>query len=122
MSQIQIEVETGYLPEQSKPDHNRFAFSYTITIHNRGDDAAQLISRHWRITDAEEQVREIRGDGVVGEQPTIAPGESYRYTSGAVLNTFAGTMEGSYQMRGPGGEEYEAMIPAFALVQPGALH
>ncbi|MDO3385264.1 Co2+/Mg2+ efflux protein ApaG [Gilvimarinus sp. SDUM040013] len=122
MSKIQIEVETGYLPEQSQPDHQRFAFRYTITIHNHGDNAAQLLSRYWRITDAEDQVREVRGDGVIGEQPTIEPGSYYRYTSGAVLQTFAGTMEGSYQMRAADGQEFDATIPAFALVQPSALH
>lgn len=122
MSDIQIEVETGYLPEQSQPDHKRYAFRYTITIRNHGSEAAQLLSRYWRITDAEDQVREVRGDGVVGEQPTIEPGCFYRYTSGAVLQTFAGTMEGSYHMRGADGHEYDATIPAFALVQPSALH
>ncbi|MBU2887596.1 Co2+/Mg2+ efflux protein ApaG [Gilvimarinus agarilyticus] len=122
MSNIHIEVETGYLPEQSQPEQNRFAFRYTVTIHNQGSESAQLLSRYWRITDAEDQVREVRGAGVVGEQPTIEPGSFYRYTSGAVLHTFAGTMEGSYQMRTADGTEYETTIPTFALVEPNALH
>ncbi|WP_020208113.1 Co2+/Mg2+ efflux protein ApaG [Gilvimarinus chinensis] len=122
MSDITIEVETGYLPEQSAPKQSRYAFKYTITIHNQGSEAAQLISRYWRITDAEDQVQEVQGKGVVGEQPTIAPGSFYRYSSGAVLQTQAGTMEGHYQMRHPNGDEFEAAIPLFALIHPGALH
>ncbi|UTF59816.1 Co2+/Mg2+ efflux protein ApaG [Gilvimarinus sp. DA14] len=122
MSDITIEIETGYLPEQSAPQHSRYAFKYTITIHNQGPLAAQLISRYWRITDAEDQVQEVQGKGVVGEQPTIEPGSFYRYSSGAVLQTQAGTMEGAYQMRYPNGDEFETPIPVFALVRPGALH
>lgn len=122
MSDLHIEVETGYLPEQSQPEHNRFAFRYTITIHNRGSEATRLLSRYWRITDAEDQVREVSGSGVVGEQPTIAPGSFYRYSSGAILKTYAGTMEGCYYMRSASGAEYSAPIPTFALVKPNALH
>lgn len=122
MNEIHIEVETGYLPEQSAPEQSRYAFRYTITIHNHGAQSAQLVSRYWRITDADDQVQEVKGQGVVGEQPTIQPGSSYRYTSGAVLQTEGGTMEGSYQMRHADGAEFETPIPAFALVQPGALH
>ncbi|MDO3383558.1 Co2+/Mg2+ efflux protein ApaG [Gilvimarinus algae] len=122
MSDIDIEVETGYLPEQSAPELRRYAFRYTITIHNHGEESAQLISRHWRITDAEDQVQEVKGEGVVGEQPSIPPGGYFRYTSGAILQTQGGTMEGSYHMRRPCGQEFEAAIPAFALVRPGALH
>lgn len=119
---IVIEVVPRYLPEQSVPADNRFVFSYTITITNRGSEAVRLLNRHWRITDANNQVQEVRGAGVVGEQPLIEPGESFRYTSGALLQTPVGTMEGSYEMITSSGRSFDAPIAAFSLAQPGALH
>lgn len=119
---IQIHVVTQYLADQSLPAENRFVFAYTITITNHRDAAVQLLSRYWRITDANNHVQEVRGDGVVGEQPLIAPGESYRYSSGSMLTTPVGTMEGSYQMVTTTGESFDAPIRAFSLARPGALH
>lgn len=119
---ININVDTEFLAEQSAPTHNRYAFAYTITINNSGDQPVQLLSRHWLITDSQERVQEVRGEGVVGEQPTIAPGQSYQYTSGAILETAAGTMEGSYQMINASGESFEAPIATFSLIHPSALH
>lgn len=121
-SAIKIDVETRYLPEQSAPAENRFVFAYTITISNRGTNAVRLLSRHWRITDANNRVQEVRGEGVVGEQPLIEPGASYRYTSGSMLETPVGTMEGSYAMVGTDGHHFDAPIAVFSLAQPGALH
>lgn len=119
---IKIDVVTRYLPEQSAPAENRFVFAYTITINNRGLIAVRLLSRHWRITDANNRVQEVRGEGVVGEQPLIAAGESYTYTSGSMLETPVGTMEGSYHMIDIDGQRFDAPIPVFSLAQPGALH
>jgi ApaG protein len=119
---ITVQVQTQYLFDQSSPKENRYAFAYTITISNLGIEAAKLISRHWLITDGNEQVQEVRGDGVVGEQPVIQPGESYHYTSGCLLETSAGTMEGSYQMISSSGHPFDAEIPCFTLIYPGALH
>jgi|SRR5690554_422082 len=120
---IHIGVDTAYLKDQSLPGAQRFVFRYTIAITNHSDNAVQLISRHWHITDADEQVQEVQGLGVVGEQPVIAPGQTYTYTSGAVLETQTGIMQGSYQMRAiDDGEMFETPIPAFALVPPTALH
>lgn len=121
-SAIKIDVVTRYLPEQSAPAENRFVFAYTITISNRGADAVRLLSRHWRITDANNRVQEVRGEGVVGEQPLIEAGGSYTYTSGSMLETPVGTMEGSYQMIDAAGRRFDAPIPVFSLAQPGALH
>lgn len=119
---IQIHVTTEYLPGQSDPERHRFAFAYHITIENGGDAAAQLISRHWIITDANERRQEVRGLGVIGEQPVIAPGQSYRYTSGAIIDTEVGTMGGSYQMRGANGDQFDVPIPTFVLAVPRAVH
>lgn len=119
---IHIDVETRYMPAQSDPKENRYAFAYTITITNQGEQRVQLLSRHWLITDGNNKVQEVRGDGVVGEQPVIDPGESYRYTSGALLDTAVGSMEGSYLMIDEAGEPFDTQIPTFALSQPGALH
>lgn len=119
---INIHVATIYIANQSRPDQRRFVYAYTITISNEGELSAQLISRHWRITDANEKVQEVQGVGVVGEQPVIEPGNSYTYTSGAVLETETGIMEGAYQMRATTGEIFEVPIPAFALVPPHAMH
>lgn len=121
-SDIQIDVVTRYLADQSAPAENRFVFAYTITISNNGSEPVRLISRHWRITDANNRVQEVRGDGVVGEQPLIAPGANYRYTSGAMLETAVGTMEGSYAMISASGQGFNAPISVFSLAQPGSLH
>jgi ApaG protein len=119
---IAIEVATRYLAEQSTPAENRFVFAYTITISNRGSEAVRLLNRHWRITDANNRVQEVRGEGVVGEQPLIEAGGSYRYTSGSLLETAVGTMEGSYEMISTSGRSFNAPIAVFSLAQPGALH
>jgi ApaG protein len=121
-SDIHITVRTQYLPEQSKPAQRQFAFAYEITIANLGTTAAQLISRHWVIVDAYDKTQEVRGVGVVGEQPRIEPGQSYRYTSGVVLGTEHGTMTGSYRMQDSAGAEFDAAIPLFALAVPGTIH
>ena len=97
-------------------------FAYTITLVNRGSVSAQLLSRHWVITDADSQVEEVRGDGVVGEQPVLKPGEGFRYTSGAVIETPVGTMQGSYQMVAADGQQFDAAIPEFVLSAPRTLH
>lgn len=119
---IQVNVETTYMPGESNPDSNRYVFAYTITIMNTGEVAARLISRHWLITDAEGFLQEVRGEGVVGEQPYLAPGESFRYTSGAILETPVGAMQGSYQMQADDGTTFEAPIPPFSLAIPGLMH
>ncbi|GAB3109368.1 Co2+/Mg2+ efflux protein ApaG [Aestuariicella hydrocarbonica] len=119
---VRVSVKTHYLPDQSSPSEKKFVFAYTITLRNEGDENAQLISRRWKITDANNDVQEVAGIGVVGEQPTLAPGEEYTYTSGSVLETETGTMEGAYQMRTDSGEDFDILIPAFALVPPHRLH
>ncbi len=119
---IAVSVETQFLDEQSKPNDNRYVFSYTVTIHNRGTVSARLLSRHWVITDGNGDVREVRGEGVVGEQPLVHPGEGYEYTSGAVLETSVGTMQGSYQMLADDGTRFDAAIPSFVLSIPRTLH
>lgn len=119
---INILVKTQYLAEQSAPDDDRFVFSYTITLTNRGDTSAQLISRHWVITDGNNAVQEVKGMGVVGQQPLLEPGASYTYSSGVVLPTETGTMTGTYQMRTESGDIFDAPIPVFALVPPHLLH
>ncbi|MFP7723473.1 Co2+/Mg2+ efflux protein ApaG [Lysobacter sp. A3-1-A15] len=119
---VDVEVETRFLDEQSAPDQDRYVFAYTIHIHNRGCVPAQLLRRHWRITDANGKVQEVRGEGVVGEQPHLDPGEGFEYTSGAVLETDLGTMEGSYAMVADDGTRFEVPIPAFTLSVPRTLH
>jgi ApaG protein len=119
---IRIDVTTSYIEDQSKPDEGRFVFSYTITILNEGTIAAKLMTRHWIITDANGKVQEVRGEGVVGEQPLLKPGQGFRYSSGAVLETPVGTMHGSYQMVADGGAEFEAPIAPFRLAKPGVLN
>ena len=121
-SPIKVEVETSYLPDQSDPAVPRYVFSYTITIRNTGEVAATLLTRHWVITDANGKVREVAGQGVVGEQPWIGPGKAHRYSSGAVIETPVGTMEGSYGMLDDNGQSFPADIPAFRLAIPGILH
>lgn len=121
-SQIRISVETMYLPDQSEPTGERYVFAYTIAIENLGDQPARLLNRHWIITDANGKVQEVHGEGVVGEQPHIRPGEIHRYSSGAVIETPVGTMEGSYGMRTDDGTQFRALIPCFRLAVPGVLH
>jgi ApaG protein len=119
---IEVSVETAYVAEHSEPKEDRFVFAYTITLFNRGSISAQLISRHWIITDEDSQVEEVRGEGVVGEQPVLRPGERFRYTSGAVIETHVGTMQGSYQMISEDGQEFDTTIPKFVLAAPRTLH
>jgi ApaG protein len=120
--EIQVDVLTQYLPDQSDAETGRFVFSYTIDIRNTGTVSAQLISRHWIITDAEGQIQEVRGLGVVGHQPLLAPGAHFEYTSGCALATPVGTMQGSYQMTAEDGLQFEAPIPEFVLSMPRTLH
>ena len=119
---IHVEVESSYIEEQSSPDDKRFVFSYTITIRNEGQVPARLLTRHWIITDANGNVKETRGDGVVGEQPWLRPGDDFNYTSGAVLETAVGTMRGSYQMLADDGRKFDAAIPEFVLTIPRTVH
>jgi ApaG protein len=119
---IQVEVETLYVDEQSLPEKDHYVFAYTITIHNDGNMPARLLNRHWIITDANNKVQEVKGEGVVGEHPYLKPGEHYRYTSGTMLETPVGTMRGSYQMIADDGVEFDADIPSFTLSMPRTLH
>ncbi len=119
---IRIDVETAYLEGESDPDAGRYVFAYTITIRNEGESSAQLLTRHWRITDANGRVQEVHGDGVVGEQPRLRPGEGFQYTSGAHLETSMGTMTGRYGMVNADGEPFDAPIPEFLLTTPRTLH
>lgn len=119
---IEVDVETAYLEEQSSPGMNRYVFSYTITIRNEGNSPAKLLTRHWIINDANGNVQEVHGEGVVGEQPYLKPGESFQYTSGTVIETPVGSMEGSYQMLSEDGTPFNADIPAFTLSLPNKLH
>ncbi|MCR6663067.1 MAG: Co2+/Mg2+ efflux protein ApaG [Luteimonas sp.] len=119
---LEIQIATRFLDEESKPEQDRYVFAYTISIRNLGKLPAQLLSRHWIITDANGKSEEVRGDGVVGEQPRIEPGEEFTYTSGAVLQTAVGTMEGNYDMVGDDGTRFDAPIPPFTLSVPRTLH
>lgn len=119
---VVIQTQVNYLPDQSDESGNRFVFSYTITITNLGQSSAKLISRHWIITDANNHVQEVRGQGVVGEQPLLKPSQSFEYTSGTVLTTQVGTMRGSYQMQTDDGKQFEVAIPQFVLSVPRVLH
>ena len=119
---IRVDVDTSYLEDQSDPKERRFVFSYTITIRNEGNVPARLLTRHWIITDSNGKVQEVRGEGVVGEQPYLKPGQGFRYSSGAVLETPVGAMQGSYQMVADDGEQFDAPISPFRLAMPGLLH
>ncbi len=119
---IQIDVESLYLTAESEPELNRYLFSYTITLLNRGSEAAKLLDRHWIITDANGNKKEVQGRGVIGEQPHLQPGETFRYTSGTVLETPLGSMQGSYSMVDDHGRPFLAAIPIFSLSKPGILH
>ena len=119
---VRVSVVSEYAPERSEPSDNRWFFLYTITITNTGPEPVQLLSRHWIITDANGQVEEVRGPGVVGQQPTLGPGESFTYTSGCPLGTSFGKMEGTYQMVTRGGESFDVKIAAFTLSEPYTVH
>lgn len=119
---IDVSVSTDYLPEQSHPAAERYVFAYTVTIQNTGRTPARLLNRHWVIADAEGNVQEVRGRGVVGEQPHLRPGETFQYTSGTVIGTPIGRMHGSYEMEADDGTRFEAPIPAFSLAMPMSLH
>lgn len=121
-NQIIVNVKSEYLAEQSSPKDNRFVFAYHISIKNQGANPARLLTRHWIITDGEARTEEVRGDGVVGEQPQIAAGSTYKYSSGAILKTPVGSMHGSYGMIDEQGQHFEAAIPAFSLAVPRMLH
>lgn len=119
---IEIDTITSYLESQSEPDADRYVFSYTITIRNDGPAPARLLSRHWVITDANGKIQEVRGEGVVGEKPRLSPGESFRYTSAAMIETPVGVMRGKYHWVSDTGHAFEADIPAFTLAIPRTLH
>ena len=119
---ISVEVATEFIGEQSDPDLDRYVFAYTITLHNHGDHAARLLTRHWLITDANGKVQEVMGEGVVGKQPYLRPGEDFRYSSGAILETPVGAMQGSYQWIADDGQRFKAPVDPFTLAIPGALN
>lgn len=119
---IEVKVQTTYIEEQSSPSDNRYVFAYTITLRNAGSVAAKLLTRHWIITDSNGKTQEVRGEGVVGEQPHLAPGESFQYTSGTMIETSVGSMRGSYQMIADDGVEFDAEIAPFTLSIPRTLH
>jgi ApaG protein len=119
---IDIQVSTQYITQQSDPARSSYAFAYTITITNLRDEPVKLLSRHWIITDQNNKVEEVRGNGVVGQQPVIPPGQSYKYSSGAVIHTETGDMKGSYTMQSQSGAQFEAPIPLFVLAVPHMLH
>jgi ApaG protein len=117
-----VSSEVSYISSQSDPLINKFVFAYTITISNDGNVSARLINRHWIITDSTGKIEEVKGEGVIGETPDLKPGESYRYTSGSVLATPTGSMEGSYGMKAEDGTKFKAAIPLFTLSKPNSLH
>lgn len=119
---IQVEAEAEFVASQSEPENGRFVFAYHVTVTNTGSVAARLLSRHWVITNGTGDTQEVRGDGVIGEQPLLAPGQEFRYTSGSVLETPVGSMHGSYHMQAEDGHFFNTPIPAFTLAMPRALH
>ena len=119
---IEIKVFTQYVEQQSEPQNERYVFAYTITITNRADEPAQLLNRHWLITDALGEVEEVMGEGVVGKQPRLESDQSFQYTSGAILKTPVGSMHGSYEFRRDDGTKFEVPIPAFSLSVPNVVH
>ena len=119
---IQVDVETRYIEDQSNPDQNNYVFAYTITIQNRGEQAAQLLTRHWVITDGTGEVEEVRGEGVVGQQPHLLPLQGFEYTSGAILKTPVGAMQGEYEFSDASGEKFEVPIAPFTLSMPNLVH
>lgn len=120
--EFRIDVQTDYIDQQSDPASERYVFAYTISIHNQGQIPAQLLTRHWIITDANGRIQEVRGDGVVGEQPYIQPGQTFQYSSGAILDTPVGSMHGSYGMVGNDGAVFDTVIKPFTLAAPGTLN
>ncbi len=119
---VQVQAESFYIEDQSIPERDQYVFAYRITIRNTGEVAAKLMTRHWVITDANGKVQEVRGEGVVGEQPHLKPGDEFQYTSGAIIETPVGTMEGSYQMVADDGGHFDAEISPFMLAAPRVLH
>jgi ApaG protein len=119
---VRVHVASQYAPERSQPGNNQWFFLYTVTIHNTGTETVQLLTRHWIITDGAGHVEEVRGPGVVGRQPTLAPGEKFEYTSGCPLTTAFGVMEGSYQMITESGERFDAKVAPFTLSEPYRVH
>ena len=119
---VEVDAVAKYIESHSDPDEGRYVFAYTITISNAGSVAVQLLTRHWLITDANKKIQEVRGEGVVGKTPHLKPGESFQYTSAAVIETAVGKMEGSYQMLADDGMEFDAPIAAFTLAIPRTLH
>jgi ApaG protein len=119
---VTVNVEPVYLEDESEPDRDYFLWAYTISIENQGESAIRLRSRHWRITDSNGRVQEVRGEGVVGEQPVLSPGESFEYTSGVPLSTPSGIMVGAYVMETEGGDSFTVAIPAFSLDSPFDRH
>ena len=120
--EFQVTVHPRFLPEQSDPDNDQYVFAYTITVHNSGEVTAQLLARHWIITDAEGRIEEVRGDGVVGEKPVLRPGEAFQYSSGCPLETPVGSMRGTYFCKAEDGTDFEVPIPEFVLAMPRTLH
>ncbi len=118
---ITILVEPIYLEEQSVPDENHYVWAYHVRIENHGEETVQLLTRHWRIMDQGGNVQEVKGDGVVGEQPILVPGDAFEYTSGTPLGTPSGIMSGSYHMQTNDGDEFDAVVPAFSLDCPGQM-
>ena len=121
-NKINVEIMPAYIADQSDPSNDHYVFAYTVTIRNEGNKPARLLTRHWIITDGDGQVQEVRGEGVIGEQPRLSPGEYFEYTSGTFMNTPVGTMHGSYQMITDSGETFDAEIPNFTLAVPNTLH
>ena len=122
MHNFDVNVETTYIPSESDPSSARYIFAYTITIINNGEKPAKLLNRHWVITDSNGKVQEVRGEGVVGEQPYIKPGQGFQYTSGTMLETPFGVMHGAYEMIGDNGENFDAEVKPFTLATPTLLH
>lgn len=122
MNKIDIKVQPAYIAEQSDPTKDHYVFSYTVTIQNNGSLSAKLLTRHWIITDGDGETQEVKGEGVIGEQPHLKPGDGFQYTSGTFMNTPFGTMRGSYQMITDTGEKFDAEIPSFQLSVPNMLH
>lgn len=121
-STVSVDIKTTFINTRTQPEQQRYVYAYTITITNHGEETAQLISRHWKIRDEKNKLQEVQGIGVVGEQPSILAGSSYTYTSGVILETTTGMMEGTYHMRKDNGEMFDVAIPLFALVPPYAMH
>jgi len=121
-NKILVEANPQYIESQSSPDAKRYVFAYTITITNAGNFPAKLLSRHWLITDSNGKVQEVKGEGVIGEQPYLKPGESFRYTSGAMIETPVGVMQGKYLMISDSGDNFKASIPKFTLSIPRTIH